>query len=97
MIPLLTIKNKKKSYGNNTLFSNLSFDLKPGEHIGLIGMNGSGKSTLLRLMMGLVQADAGRVQFEDQPIDSENVIAIRRQIGVKSESRFQIVERIRQS
>ena len=59
MIPLLTIQSIEKSYGNTNLFSNLCFDLKPKEHLGLIGMNGSGKSTLLKIICGEILPDSG--------------------------------------
>jgi ABC transport system ATP-binding/permease protein len=59
MIPLLTIRSIEKSYGNNNLFNNLCFDLKPKEHLGLIGMNGSGKSTLLKIICKKAIADSG--------------------------------------
>ncbi len=59
MIPFLTIRSIEKSYGNTNLFSNLSFDLKPKEHLGLIGMNGSGKSTLLKIISGETLPDFG--------------------------------------
>ncbi len=63
MIPLLSIKSIEKSYGNNNLFSNLSFDLKPQEHLGLIGMNGTGKSTLLKIVCGNSLSDSGEFKL----------------------------------
>ncbi len=59
MIPLLTIKSIDKAYGNTTLFSNLSFDLKPKERLGLVGMNGTGKSTLLKIISKKTLPDSG--------------------------------------
>ncbi len=59
MIPLLTIKSIEKTYGDNTLFSSLSFLLMQKEHLGLIGMNGSGKSSLLKIICGKSQVDYG--------------------------------------
>jgi ABC-2 type transport system ATP-binding protein len=65
MIPLLSIKSMEKSYGNNNLFSNLSFDLKQKEHLGLIGMNGSGKSTLIKSILDLVGIDGGEIKIHN--------------------------------
>ncbi len=64
MIPLLSIKSIEKSYGNSNLFSNLSFDLKPQEHLGLIGMNGTGKSTLLKIICGSSLSDSGEFKLK---------------------------------
>ncbi|MCP3901716.1 MAG: ABC-F family ATP-binding cassette domain-containing protein, partial [Desulfobacteraceae bacterium] len=64
MIPIVTIQSIEKSYGNNNLFSNLSFDLKPKEHLGLIGMNGTGKSTLLKIICGNSHSDSGECKLK---------------------------------
>lgn len=49
---LLSIDISEKSFGDKLLYSNLRFDIQPGEKIGLIGRNGTGKSTLLHLITG---------------------------------------------
>lgn len=59
MTLMFNLKNISKTYGDDTLFQDLSFDFKLNEKLGLIGMNGSGKSTLLKLIAGLVQPDTG--------------------------------------
>lgn len=55
--------NLKKSYGADIIFDNVSFDLKEGEVVGLLGRNGTGKSTLLKILKGLETADSGNIQF----------------------------------
>ena len=50
---ILTIENLAHSYGERTLFKNVSFNIETGDKIGLIGINGTGKSTLLREYSGL--------------------------------------------
>ena len=64
MTQILNVRSIEKSYGNNTLFSNLSFDLKQKEHLGLIGMNGSGKSTLLKIICNKAQPDFGEFNLK---------------------------------
>jgi ATP-binding cassette subfamily F protein uup len=61
MTVLVSIKELCKAYGDDTLFTGLSVDVKPGEKLGLIGMNGSGKSTLLKIICGSSAPDEGEV------------------------------------
>lgn len=60
---VLTIDNLSKSFGNNHLFSNISFDIKKGERIAIIGDNGSGKTTLLKIINRLEKADSGSIRL----------------------------------
>ncbi len=55
--------NLKKSYGAAVIFDNVSFDLKEGEVVGLLGRNGTGKSTLLKILKGLETPNSGNIQF----------------------------------
>ena len=56
---VLHVERLAKSYGEKKLFSNLSFDLKRGEKIALIGENGRGKTTLFNIIMDKVKSDSG--------------------------------------
>ena len=56
---VLTVKNLAKAFGSNTLFTNLNFEIKRGEHIAIIGDNGTGKTTILKIINQLVDADSG--------------------------------------
>jgi len=58
---LLSVENIAKSYGINTLFSDISFGLEEGDKTGLIGINGAGKSTLLKVVAGVETPDEGQV------------------------------------
>jgi ATP-binding cassette subfamily F protein uup len=59
MSVLLGVQELTRTFGPRPLFSGLSFDLRAGERVGLIGPNGSGKTTLLRLLAGRDEPDAG--------------------------------------
>ncbi len=56
---VLQIENLAKSFGSLHLFSNLTLDIKRGEHVSIIGDNGTGKTTLLKILNGLETADRG--------------------------------------
>src|SRR5215475_10255928 len=58
---MITLSNINKQYGKQLLFVEASFQLNPGEKVGLVGPNGSGKSTLFRLITGEEQPDEGEV------------------------------------
>lgn len=64
MTVLFNAQEISKAFGDDTLFTDLSFDLKEGEKLGLIGMNGSGKSTLMRIMAGITLPDDGEVSLK---------------------------------
>lgn len=64
MTVLVSVKELCKAYGDDTLFADLSFDVKPGEKLGLIGMNGSGKSTLLKIICGMSSPDEGEISVQ---------------------------------
>ncbi|MDX9719479.1 MAG: ABC-F family ATP-binding cassette domain-containing protein [Myxococcota bacterium] len=61
MSVILTIQELEKAFGNRVVLDKISFDVRRGERIALVGLNGSGKSTLLGILMNQVQADDGRV------------------------------------
>jgi len=73
MTPLLSVQGLSKSYGRHVGCLDVSFDLWPGEVMGIVGESGSGKSTLLNCMAGHLAPDAGRVMFDTRaegPVDT---------------------------
>ena len=58
--PLLSIDDLSLGYANETILSNVSFSLHPGDRIGLLGKNGAGKSTLLKGLTGALKRQSGR-------------------------------------
>jgi ABC-type branched-subunit amino acid transport system ATPase component len=68
---ILEIQDLSKSFGGIRAVDELSFDVKRGEILGLIGPNGSGKTTLFNLITGVYEADSGRIRFQTQDITNE--------------------------
>ena len=58
---MLTVTNLAKAYGRQNLFEGASFQVAPGERVGVVGRNGSGKTTLFRILLGEEAADSGAV------------------------------------
>lgn len=56
---VLSVTDFAKSFGNNHLFEQVSFEIKRGEKVALIGQNGTGKTTLLKMIQGMVTVDCG--------------------------------------
>ena len=58
---MIAVTNLSKSYGTQVLFENVTFNINPGEKIGLVGRNGHGKTTLFRLITGQEEPDSGTI------------------------------------
>ena len=67
-IPLLKVSDVSKSFGGVAAVSSVSFKLKEGELLGIIGPNGSGKTTLVNLVTGFVKPDTGRIEYSGKNI-----------------------------
>ena len=92
--PIFSIQGLSKKYGETTVVDNLSFDIKPGECLGVIGPNGAGKTTTIRMCLGLTAPDAGSISYFSggkegggravlqMPRDS---LAIKEQLGIVSQ------------
>lgn len=73
----LNIHNLNKYYGANQIFSNISFDVKTGERVGLIGQNGCGKTTVMKILMGLEDYQGGDISIrKDAKIGYLNQIPV---------------------
>ena len=59
----------------------LSFQIAPGERVGLIGANGAGKSTLMKLLLGLLPCRQGKIYAGGLPVSRENLAQVRRTLG----------------
>src|SRR5437016_1074265 len=58
---MISFSNVSKQYGKQLIFVEASFQLNPGEKVGLVGPNGSGKTTLFRMIVGEEEPDEGEV------------------------------------
>ncbi|MFO0879892.1 MAG: ATP-binding cassette domain-containing protein [Gemmataceae bacterium] len=78
---MLKLEGVSKSYGGATAIHPINLAIAEGRTTVLIGPSGCGKSTLLRLMVGLVQPDAGRVLFRDELVTPQSASRLRQLIG----------------
>ncbi|MFE9104276.1 sugar ABC transporter ATP-binding protein [Actinomadura geliboluensis] len=65
---LLAVERVSKSFAGNRVLHEVSFDVRAGEVLALVGENGAGKSTVLSLITGLLAPDAGRVVYDGDPV-----------------------------
>ena len=61
MTMILQVKQMNKSFGERDILKDISFDIRNGEKIGLVGWNGAGKTTLMKLLMGSIHPDSGSI------------------------------------
>ena len=94
--PLFSIQGLTKRYGNAVVVNDLSFEIAPGECLGVIGPNGAGKTTTIRMCLGLTGPDAGDISFfpdsqEHQPNQAkalkmpQDALAIKDKLGIVSQ------------
>jgi lipooligosaccharide transport system ATP-binding protein len=88
---LLEVHALTKRYGETTVVDDVSFNISPGECLGVIGPNGAGKTTTIRMCLGLAVADAGSVSFlpgspAERPLHMpQDALAIKARLGVVSQ------------
>lgn len=81
MTDMIAFRNVSFSYDNGRpVVEDLSFSIRKGETVGLIGANGAGKSTIMRLLLGLVTGQ-GEITVDGLPLNKQNLPAIRQKIG----------------
>jgi NHLM bacteriocin system ABC transporter ATP-binding protein len=68
--------------GGPPVIDNLSLRIAPGEYVAIVGPSGSGKSSLFRLLLGFEEPESGAVFFDGKGLDTLDVSAVRRQLGV---------------
>ena len=78
---MFALQAVSKSFGPVQVLKPTTVEFRTGESTVLIGPSGCGKSTLLRLLVGLVDADGGTIQFEGTPITKANIMQMRQRMG----------------
>ena len=64
------------------ILQDISFDINPGEYIGIVGSSGCGKSTLLRLLLGFEKPQNGCIYYDGQDLEKIDIRSVRKQLGV---------------
>ena len=85
MKSIIDVKNLSFRYKESQEYYDLkdiTFHVKRGEWISIVGHNGSGKSTTVRLIDGLLEAESGEILIDGQQLTEENIWDLRRQIGM---------------
>lgn len=85
MKSIIDVKNLSFRYKESQEYydvKDITFHVKRGEWLSIVGHNGSGKSTTVRLIDGLLEAESGEIVIDGQQLTEENVWSIRRQIGM---------------
>ena len=76
--PILEVSHIKKSFGDFTAVHDVSFTVKPGEVVGLLGVNGAGKTTVMSMLLGLITPDAGQISIFGQQFAKNRIDILRR-------------------
>lgn len=79
---MLKIKNISKSYKENNVFKNISFEINKGEVIAIIGKSGCGKSTLLKCINRLEEINEGEIYLDGVNIKNIDLLELRQNIGI---------------
>ena len=88
---LFTIRGLTKRYGSAAVVNDLSFDIAPGECLGVIGPNGAGKTTTIRMCLGLTAPDAGSIAYLPGGVPGaalqmpQDALAIKERLGIVSQ------------
>lgn len=96
--PRVRVEKVSFSYpGMDMLLKNISFEVKEGEYIGIVGMSGCGKSTLLKLMMGILHPNKGEISYDKYALSETDARSILQNIGIVLQNETLIPGTIRQN
>ena len=75
----------------------VSLEVRPGQHIGIVGRSGSGKSTLAHLLLGLYTPTSGEIEFDGMNLRDMDVASLRRQLGIVTQRPYLFASSIREN
>ncbi len=78
---MISLQHISKSYSGKRVLNEVSIEIEKGATLSLIGPSGCGKSTLIRIIMGLIEAEQGRIEISGNTLSADNTLSIRRKIG----------------
>jgi len=78
---MIEFDNVSLSFNGKKVFSNLSFEVRQGDKVVVLGKSGLGKSSLFSLLLGFVQPDSGKVFFDGDCVDEKSVWDVRRKVS----------------
>ena len=84
--PVLSVKNLEAWYGESHVLHGITFDVRPGEVVTLLGRNGAGKTSTLKSVMGIIGKRTGSIEFEGKDIarmSSDKIAALIKRISAK--------------
>jgi ABC-type cobalamin/Fe3+-siderophores transport system ATPase subunit len=84
--PVLSLQTVSFDYGSRSVIEAISFDVRPGEFLAIVGPNGCGKSTALKLMAGLLAPSAGDVLLRGKKVSAMRRRAIARELSLLAQS-----------
>ncbi len=82
---MLEVRSISRCYGEVKAVDNVSFSIESGEIVGLLGHNGAGKTTIMKMLSGYLEADAGSIIFQGQPIEAGDK-SLQRSLGYLPEN-----------
>lgn len=78
---MIRLQNIYKSFDKTAVLKGVNLHIEAGETMVLLGLSGSGKTTTLKLINGLEKPDEGRILFNENPLEEQDLLTLRRQMG----------------
>jgi ABC-2 type transport system ATP-binding protein len=82
---VLELRGLTRRYGEVVALDDLSFSVREGQMFGFVGPNGAGKTTAMRIVLGVLEPDAGEVRWRGRPVNAQT----RQRMGYMPEERGQ--------